>query len=159
SDSGRALETQCDAVMHWDSPARFRRLCPLLVQTPQGWRCSVNTADVRPFWGRAFGYYGGTLVAIYLVCVLSVFIFLRVVGYPVSVFHVAWPPSWHRVGQARGWFFMEKARQSFAANRTSEAILYLSNAYEFDPSNYAAGLTLAKSLQAGQPLISNRVFD
>lgn len=159
SDSGRAFETQCDAVVHWTSPERFRRLCPLLVKTPQGWRCSVNTPDVRPFWGRAFGYYGGALAAVYLAGVITVFIFLRTVGYPVSVFHVAWPPSWHRVGQARGWFFMEKARQSFAANRTSEAILYLSNAYEFDPANYAAGLTLAKTLQAGQPLVSNRLYD
>ena len=95
----------------------------------------------------------------YLAGVLAFFIFLRAVGYPVSIIHVAWPPSWHRVGQARGWFFMEKARQSFAANRTSEAILYLSNAYEFDPANYAAGLTLAKTLQVGQPIVSNRIFD
>ncbi len=159
SDSGRALETHCEASIHWASAARFRRVCPLLVKTPAGWRCSANTADVRPFWGRAFGYYGGTLAAVYLTAVLSVFIFLRAVGYPVSVFHVAWPPAWHRVGEARGWFFMEKARRAFAANHTSEALLYLSNAYEFDPSNYAAGLTLAKTLQSGQPVLSNRVYD
>jgi tetratricopeptide (TPR) repeat protein len=91
--------------------------------------------------------------------VLTVFIFLRAVGYPVSVIHVGWPPSWHRVGQARGWFFMEKARRAYAANRTAEAILYLSNAYEFDPANYAAGLTLAKTLQAGQPVVSNRLYE
>ncbi len=128
-------------------------------QTPQGWRCSAHTADVRPFWGRAFGYYGGAVAALYLTAVLTVFIFLRVVGYPVNVFHVAWPPAWHRLGEARGWFFMEKARKAFAANHTSEALLYLSNAYEFDPSNYTAGLTLAKTLQSGQPVLSNRVYE
>jgi hypothetical protein len=159
SDSGRALETQCEACMHWASVERFRRVCPLLVKTPQGWRCSANTADVRPFWGRAFGYYGGALASLYLAGVIGVFVFLRVVGYPVSILHVGWPPAWHRVGEARGWFFMEKARQAFAANRTSEAILYLSNAYEFDPANYAAGLTLAKTLQAGQPIVSDRLYD
>jgi len=158
SDSGRAFETQCEASLHWASAERFRRVCPLLVQTPQGWRCSVHTADVRPFWGRAFGYYGGALAAIYLTGVLCVFTFLRLVGYPVNVFHVAWPPAWHRVGEARGWFFMEKARRAFAANRPSEAVLYLSNAYEFDPSNYDVGLTLAKTLQSGQPVLSNRVY-
>jgi len=159
SDSGRALETQCEACLHWASAARFRRVCPLLVKTPQGWRCSANTADVRPFWGRAFGYYGGAGATLYLTAVLTLFIFLRVVGYPVNVFHVAWPPAWHRLGEARGWFFMEKARKAFAVNHTSEAILYLSNAYEFDPSNYTAGLTLAKTLQSGQPVLSNRLYE
>ncbi len=159
SDSGRAFETRCEAAIHWNSAERFRRVCPLLVKTPDGWRCSVNTAEVRPFWGRAFGYYGGAVAGLYLIAVLTVFIFLRAVGYPVNVFHVAWPPAWHRLGEARGWFFMEKARQSFAANRTSEAVLYLTNAYEFDPANYTAGLTLAKTLQAGQPVVSNRIFE
>jgi len=158
SDSGRAFETQCEASIHWASAARFRRVCPLLVQTPQGWRCSVNTADVRPFWGQALRYYGGAVAAVYLACVITVFVFLRAVGYPVSVVHVGWPPSWHRVGQARGWFFMEKASRAFAANRPSEAILYLANAYEFDPANYTAGLMLAKALQAGQPVTSNQLY-
>ncbi|MEO6876531.1 MAG: hypothetical protein ABI222_17080, partial [Opitutaceae bacterium] len=158
SDSGRAFETHCEACVHWASAERFRRVCPLLIKTPDGWRCSVNTADVRPFWSRLFRYYGGALAVIYLTGALSVFIFLRAVGYPVSVVQVVWPPAWHRVGEARGWFFMERARQAFAANHTAEAILYLSNAYEFDPANYAAGLTLAKTLQAGQPDSSNRIY-
>ena len=159
SDSGRALETQCEACVQWAKASRFRRVCPLLVETPQGLRCSVNTADVRPFWGRAFGYYGTVLAALYLAGVIGVFVFLRAVGYPVSIRHVAWPPSWHRVGQARSWFFTEKARQAFAASRTAEAILYLSNAYEVDPGNYIAGLTLAKTMQAGQPELSNRLYE
>ncbi|HND62937.1 MAG TPA: hypothetical protein PLB90_15770 [Opitutaceae bacterium] len=159
SDSGRALETQCEAMLTWGKPERFRRVCPLLVQTPQGWRCAANTADVRPFWGRALAYYGGTVLGVYLSLALAVFIFLRAVGYPVSIIHVTWPGSWHRVGQARGWYFTERARQAFAANRTAEAVLYLSNAYEFDPGNYVAGLTLAKVLQSGQPLVSNRIYE
>ena len=159
SDSGRAFETQCEACLHWSSIARFRRVCPLLVPTPKGWRCSANTADVRPFWGRALGYYGGALGAVYLAGAIAVFVFLRSVGYPVSIVHVVWPPSWHRVGEARGWYFMEKAKRAFAAGHTAEAILYLSNAYEFDPSNYAAGLALAQTLQSGQPGISNRLYD
>jgi hypothetical protein len=159
SDSGRAFETQCEACLHWASTARFRRVCPLLVQTPKGWRCSANTADVRPFWGRAFAYYGGALGAVYLSAAIVVFVFLRTVGYPVSIVHVVWPPSWHRVGEARGWYFMEKARKAFDGNRTAEAILYLSNAYEFDPANYTAGLALAQTLQSGQPVVSNRLYN
>src|SRR5207253_1322402 len=88
SDSGRAYETQCDACMSWSRPARFQRVCPLLVPTKDGMRCSANTPEVRPFWGRAFGFYGGVLFSIYLVGVITVFIFLRTIGYPVSIVHV-----------------------------------------------------------------------
>ncbi len=159
SDSGRALETQCDACTSWDRPARFARVCPLLVATPAGLRCSANTADVRPFWGRAFLWYGGAATAIYLTAVLSVFTFLRVIGYPVSIVHVGLPPLWHKVGQARGWFFLERSHQAFAAGKTAEGLLYLANSYQFDPTNYIAGLSLAKNLQAGQPGRSDQVYE
>lgn len=158
SDSGRARETQCDACVTWRRPARFRRVCPLLVDTPAGLRCAANTADVRPFWGRAFGYYGGALLGLYGAGALAVFIFLRAVGYPISIVHVTLPPLWHKVGQARGWFFLDRSTRAFAEGRTSEGLLYLANAYEFDPGNYGAGLALAKILQTVQPTRSDEVF-
>ncbi len=158
SDSGRAYETQCEACTSWDRPGRFRRVCPLLVETKNGLRCSANTADVRPFWGRVLGYYGGTAFALYCIGVLTVFIFLRVVGYPVSIIHVGLPPLWHKVGQARGWFFLERSNRAFSEGHTGEGLLYLANAYEFDPTNYSAGLTLAKHLQVGQPTRSDEIF-
>jgi hypothetical protein len=158
SDSGRALETQCEPCAAWDSPKRFRRVCPLLVETKEGLRCSVDTADVRPFWARTARYYGSAALALYGVGVLSVFIFLRTVGYPVSILHVGMPPLWHRVGEARGWFFLDRSNHAFAAGRTAEGLLYLANAYEFDPHNYAAGLSLAKKYQAGQPGRSDEVY-
>jgi hypothetical protein len=158
SDSGKAFETGCDACVHWHRPERFRRVCPLLVRTQEGLRCSANTEDVRPFWGIATRYYGGTLLALYVAAVLTVFGFLRTIGYPVSIVHVGLPPLWHRVGQARGWFFLKRSQESFAAGRTSEGLLYLANSYEFDPSNYEAGLALAKAYQLGQPSQSDEVF-
>lgn len=152
------METQCEASLNWHRPARFARVCPLLVQTPAGLRCSVNTADVRPFWGRAARYFGGAFVVLYIIAVAAVFSFLRTVGYPVSIVHVALPPLWDKVGQARGWFFLEHANRAFAAGETTKGLLYLANAYEFDPSNYAVGITLAKHYQAGQPGLSDQVF-
>lgn len=158
SDSGRALETGCDACMHWHNQERFRKVCPLLVQTPNGLKCSVNTADVRPFWGIALKYYGGALLAIYLAGVIAVFSFLRTIGYPISILHVGLPPLWHRVGQARGWFFLTRAQQAFNAGKTNEGLLYLANAYEFDPNNYDAGLLLAKTYQLSQPARSDEIL-
>jgi hypothetical protein len=158
SDSGRAFETQCDACVSWRKRGRFRRVCPLLVDTPKGLRCSVDTADVRPFWGIAAKYYGGTALGLYAAGVVAVFIFLRTIGYPVSIVHVGLPPLWHKVGQARGWFFVERSNRAFAEGKTGEGLLYLANAYEFDPTNYVAGLALAKNYQAGQPIRSDQVF-
>jgi hypothetical protein len=158
SDSGRAYETRCDACWNWHNQARFQRVCPLLVPTKDGLRCSVDAANVRPFWGKTVRYYGGTFLGIYAALVLSVFTFLRTVGYPVSIVHVALPPLWHRVGQTRGWFFLMRAQKAFAAGRTNEGLLYLENSYEFDPENYDAGLALAKAYQLGQPSHSDQIF-
>lgn len=144
--------------MHWHNPARFHRVCPLLVQHEGEFRCSANTADVRPFWGRAAKYYGGTAFALYAVAVITVFGVLRTIGYPISIVHVAFPPSWHRVGQARGWFFLLRSRESYAAGRANEGFLYLTNAYEFDPANYEVGLALARACQISRIQRSDEVF-
>lgn len=158
SDSGRAFETGCEASLTWNHQAGFRRVCPLLVETKKGLRCSVNAADVRPFWGRAFGYYGGTLLSLYLAAALAIFIFLRVVGYPISIVHLVWPGKWHRVGEVRGWFFMDRSNRAFAAGRPAEGMLYLSNAYEFDPGNYTVASTLAQKLQLTFPQRSDNIY-
>ncbi len=159
SDSGRALETGCEACVNWDKPRRFQRVCPLLVETKDGLRCAANTADVRPFWGRLFGYYGGALLTIYLAGAITVFAVLRAIGYPISVVHVVWPGLWYRVPQARGWFFAQKSQKAFAAGRTAEGLLYLSNAYQFDPGSYQIALALAKNLQVGRPRESDVLFE
>ena len=158
SDSGKGYETGCEACLTWAKPARFRRVCPLLVDTPEGLRCSVDTPQVRPFWGRAFLFFGGSVLAVYAAAVLTVFIFLRSVGYPISIVHVGLPPLWHKVGQARGWFFLDRADRAFAEGKTAEGLLYLANGYDFDPANYGAGLRLAKHYQAGHADKSDQVF-
>lgn len=158
SDSGRALETACEACHGWDRPGRFRHVCPLLVETPKGLRCSVNAADVRPFWRRTLGYYGVSLGAIYLCGALIFFTVLRLIGYPVNVFHVIWPPAWHHLREVRGGFFVSKANRAFAAGHKAEGLLFLTNAYELDPQNYAAGVLLAKTIHLSQPNLSDGIF-
>lgn len=53
SDSGRAGETQCEAVISWRTPERFRFLCPNLQRYGREWRCGVDRAAIRPYWARA----------------------------------------------------------------------------------------------------------
>lgn len=158
SDSGRAFETACEASFSWHKQANFRRVCPLLVPTPDGLRCSANTADVRPFWGRTFALYGGSLAALYLLAALAIFAFLRGVGYPISIVHLVWPGSWHRVGEVRGWFFFERANRAFAADRPAEGMLYLVNAYEFNPADPHVAFLLAQKLQLSNPVRSDAIY-
>lgn len=160
SDSGRAFETACVPITQWNEPARFRRVCPLLQQNAAGlWRCSVDRADVRPFWRRAAVFYGTTLLALYLAATLGVFVFLRSVGYPVTFPGVLWPPAWKKFTSIRGDFFIEKYRVASAAGDMQSALMALSTAYDLDPQNYAAGLQLARLWQLSQPGYSNRVYE
>ena len=158
SDSGRARETGCDAAHAWHRPARFRRVCPLLVEVNDALRCSVDTRNVRPFWLRAAAYYFGTAAAVYLVVALGVYVVLRVVGYPLSPLTVAWPPRWHELHQARSDYFMAKARRALDAHRVSEAILSLDIAYRNNPRNADAGFQLAQLTSPGQPEFASSIF-
>jgi hypothetical protein len=158
SDSGRGLETACVACANWNQPARFQRVCPLLVTMPHGLRCSVNTHEVRPFWGRAAGFYGGAVGALYLAAVLGVFALLRGIGYPVQFRTVAWPRAWPEIRAARAEYFYKIALHALNTNQTKEGMLALAYAYELNPRNYQAGLLLAKLWQAPQPTWSDFIY-
>ncbi len=158
SDSGKAMETSCDACQHWDRPARFARVCPLLVATPRGLRCAVNSADVRPFWGKAVLFYGGILAAVYVLGVGSVFGYLRHIHFPVSLVQVGWPGQWHHITEQQSPYFLNQAHLSFAEGKPREALLDLENAYEADPLNYEAALENAENNQAGQPALADAIY-
>ena len=159
SDSGRAQETGCDAAVSWHTPARFRRVCPLLVATPGGLRCSVDAKDVRPFWRRAAAWYLGAIATAYLVGALGAFALLRLVGYPVSPLALAWPPRWHELRAARSEYFVAKAQRALNANRVNEAILSLDIAFRSNPRNYDVGLELAQLMSLGQPELADQLFN
>ncbi|HWA10233.1 MAG TPA: hypothetical protein VG838_12340 [Opitutaceae bacterium] len=158
SDSGKAYETHCEACVMWARPGRFRRVCPLLVETPKGLRCSVNAADVRPFWGLAFRRLGFGAAALYLMVTLALFATYRAIGYPVSYATFAWPPAWSRIGVVRAQYFMRKGAAALAAGNIKEALLSLSSAYELAPHDYDIGFTLASLWQITQPGLSDRLY-
>lgn len=159
SDSGRAWETGCDAAAFWNSPARFRRACPLLKKAPDGrWMCSVDAANVRPFWARAAAWGGGTVVVLYFAFAIFGFAFLRAVGNPVRFASVAWPPDWHEMQEARARYFFRKAEAAIAGNRMREALLSLAQSYELDPHDYTAGRILAQLWQTSESDRSNQIY-
>lgn len=159
SDSGLAGQTGCEAALHWNRQIRFRRVCPLLQPGVDGaLRCSVNAEDVRPFWGRAFLWYGGVTLGTYLLVALMAFAVLRGIGYRVTPWTMAWPPAWSTLRAIRSEYFLDKAREAYNAQRINEAILSLSLAYELDPRNHSAGMLLAQLWQVGQAAMSDRTY-
>ena len=159
-DSGHAFDSRCEAITHWAQPARFRRACPLLVETPQGWRCSVNAESVRPFWGRALGYGGGLGLVLYLAATLAIYGVLRLAHYDTSYLTVVWPPRWSELRDSQEKLYAAKAQQALQKGNYQEAILSLEMVTQLNPHNYAAGLALAGLSQvAGRPYVSDHIYE
>ena len=159
SDSGHALDSRCEAVVPWQNPGRFKRICPLLTETGEGWRCGVDAERVRPFWGRAGAYVTVTLLILYLLGSVTVFAVLRSASYPVSWWTVAWPPHWSELRGSQEKLHTVRAQQAIARGDYPAAILSLERVCELNPRNYSAGLSLANLVQiAGQPSVAEHIY-
>jgi hypothetical protein len=160
SDSGHALDSRCEAILHWQQPARFRRVCPLLVQTTQGWRCSVNAESVRPFWGRAVLYSGAAALALYLTATLVIYGALRLANYETSYLVVAWPPRWTELRDSQEKLYAARAQRALQAGNFQDAILSLEMVTQLNPRNYSAGIALAGLNQvAGRPHVTEHIYE
>ena len=161
SDSGRAGVTGCEACYNWRRPSRFRLVCPLLVRNEAGWRCSVDAADVRPFWGRAIVF--GTLGAgsLYLVVALAALLTFRAVGYTTLEYRDFFSTAIRtRFREAQAGYYANRADQFFKAGDYRSGLLALSVAYNKNPRDWATGLTLARLLQrSNQPRIGDDVYE
>lgn len=154
SDADRPGCSRCLAAAHWHDPAAFRRVCPLLQRTADGWRCGVASRDVRPFWGRALAWYGGALLGLFLLGTLGVWGILRVTGVPeVAWRDVAWPPAWHRISEAQARGFFRQSIAAFNRGRLNEAYVALRAARIRDPRFFDAKLLMAQitMFQGSQP--------
>ncbi len=151
------METGCDASVLWNRPERFRRVCPLLKADNAGqWRCSVNTPDVRPFWGRAIVGYGVLAALTYVSLGTAAFGLLRSRGYPVAFFAPFSPAWWSDFPRTQSAYFAQRARVNLKAGKVTEAVAELHLAYQKDPKNYAAGFQLAQLLVAlGHPFAND----
>ncbi len=159
SDSGHALDSRCQAVALWQKPERFKRVCPLLVETKDGWRCSVDAERVRPFWGRALVFSGAALLTLYLVASVAVFAVLRTANYQVTYRSVVWPPEWSDLRGMQEKLHSVRAQEALQEGNFKAAILSLQTVCELNPRNYQAGLTLAHLLLlTGQPAVADHIY-
>ena len=160
SDSGLALDTRCDAIIFWTQPGRFRRVCPLLKETPDGWRCSVEAEGVRPFWGRAALYVAGALLALYVAGTVLAYAALRTAGYDMSYLAVAMPTRWPEIRGSQERLYSARAQKALAKGDYHEAILSLEMVCQLNPRNYSAGLALAGLTQvAANPNIAEHIYE
>ena len=145
SDDNVAGRVRCEAILHWHNPARFKKVCPLLIDTAEGWRCSVQAAQVRPFWGLVIRWTALAAVALYLAGVSSVYLGMRLLGQaPVGWIQVAWPGKWREIPRVQSQHLFQRAMVSFTQGRLAEAHLALTTARQLDPTNYDAALMLAQ---------------
>ena len=160
SDSGKAFETACEAASFWRDRSRFaRRVCPLLKPDAKGgWICSVDSAQVRPFWGRTLRYYGLGAVILALALGGAVFGGLRMVGYRATLRQVFWPRAWHELRDVRAEYFLGKAQALVAKGEIRDAALALLTAQEISPHNYSIGMSLAQLYQVWRRDLVDRTY-
>jgi tetratricopeptide (TPR) repeat protein len=160
SDSGEPGRTGCEAVVEWESPARFRRaVCPLLVQRPDGgWVCSVGADQVRPFWGRFVAVYAVLGVLALVAAGFGTFFLLRQAGLPVSPSYVFSPARWGEFNELRAQRLTARALAYAQAGQEQEALDALLAAQSISPGNYERTLLLARMHEASAPEILDNLY-
>lgn len=159
-DSGLAYDARCEAVASWKNPQRFHKVCPLLVETKNGWRCRVDAERVRPFWLRAMAFFGAALLALYLLGSVAAFVTLRATGYRMGYATVVLPWHWPELRSAREQLHATRAQQALASGNYPAAILSLQTVCELNPQNHAAAIALANLLQlSGQSAVAEHVYE
>ncbi len=134
SDPHGPARARCDAIIHWHQPARFQRVCPLLVKAEGEWRCAGGRDGVRPYWTRALRFHGALLCGLGLAALLSLHGLLYLGGArDIGPLDFATPSGWSRIQTARADAFRRQALQAFADGRYPEMMLALSTAEDLSP--------------------------
>lgn len=122
SDSGRAMETRCEACLRFVRPARYRHVCPDARLTADGVVCSLDATAVRPRWGHALPRLLLPPAFLWFASTLVVWLALRSGGLeslPPSA--VAWPPAWSEIAVHRRAAHIAAAEAALAADQDARA--------------------------------------
>lgn len=144
-DVADGVQPRCDPSWNWSGPGRFHRVCPALVRTPDGWRCSATPAAVRPYWGRAFGIYALLAAGLYIGATGVLWLGWQRVGYrEIAYADVAWPGRWPLVKVRQAEHFRRQAAREMEAGDFPAALLSLTTAERFGRGGYDDRLLLAR---------------
>lgn len=144
-DVADGVQPRCDACWNWAGPGRFHRVCPALVRTPEGWRCSAAPAAVRPYWGRALGVYALLIAGLYIGATGVLWLGWQRVGYrEIAYADVVWPGRWSQVKVRQAEHFRRQAAREMEDGDFSAALLSLTTAERFARGGYDDRLLLAR---------------
>lgn len=144
SDSGRAFETRCEACTTFDCARRFRFVCPDLVTTPEGLRCRVNAADIRPHWLHAATLILGFALISWLAGTTAVWGGLRIFSFDTLPWlDVVVPSRWDNLAEIRRRHFGASAAAAVAKGDLVKAQLALQSAAA-DPSGWREGVAAGR---------------
>lgn len=151
SDSGRAGETHCEACLRLDRSARYKFVCPALLVRPDGAFCSLDSAAIRPRWGRMLAALLMPPGALFLGAGLAVWVFLRHASgmEGVGLADVLWPPRWTLVTEHRRERFRLQALAALAAGDPANARVALFSAAQTGMGGARENLTLARLATLG----------
>lgn len=150
SDSGRAGRTRCEACLLLDKPARLRWLCPALdIQSGEA-RCTLDSAEVGPRWGRAALILLAPLVALHLAGASAYWAALRNQGLDTLAWtDVAAPHRWSQIREHRRQYFRALALRSLATGDLGTATVALFNAAQEGDGPPEDNLALARLATLG----------
>lgn len=150
SDSGRAGRTRCEACLLLDKPARLRWLCPALSMRSGEARCTLDSADVAPRWGRAALILLAPLIALYLLGASAYWAALRHQGLDTLAWtDVAAPHRWSQIREHRRQHFRALALRSLATGDLGTATVALFNAAQEGDGPPEDNLALARLATLG----------
>lgn len=130
SDSGRALETRCEACLRFTRPARYLHVCPDARITSDGVVCAAHATAVRPRWDHALPRLVLPPVLLWLIISVLAWLGLRSRGLEtLPLASVAWPPAWSDIAAHQRIAWVTAAESALASDREAEARLALFAAF------------------------------
>ena len=150
SDSGRAGLTRCEACHRVDRASRYRFVCPALRSVAGEWRCGVDAAEVRPYWGRAAAALLLPPLALVLLAALGVWALLLHQGLRgLSPLDVLLPARWETITARRRAHFHALALNALASDDPAAASIALFTAAQTGQGTPAENRTLARLATLG----------
>ena len=149
-DTGRARETRCEACQRFDSARRYRHVCPDLVFIAGDARCARDSAEVRPYWGRAAAQIALPVFAAYLALGLAAWGVLRFRGLDrVSPVDLLLPFRWDNIAEHRRSHFQKLAFRAIAGHDPASASVALLSAAQTGRGTVESNLELARLATLG----------
>jgi len=150
SDSGLARDTRCEACHRFDHARLYRHVCPDLVFLGGDARCARDSADIRPYWGRAFAQLALTFASVWLALAFVFWGVLRLRGLDtLPLADVLLPARWHQIAEHRRAHFQRIALQAVAARDPATVSIALFSAAQTGRGTPESNILLARLATLG----------